>query len=327
MTNAIIKKILITEREMARRKSVDKHYEIINSQFKLNTVEMKILLSIIALVRKDDVDFQTYKIPIKYFDFIVENQNYSRLKGYCKNLMTKPLEINTDDGWMIFNWFSHIAYKRKDGFIEASISPRLKPYLLQMNHNFAQYDLENIMPLKSEYSIRIYEILKRYEYQYTKGKKKNIPINISLNELYETMRVPKSYMFFNEFKKKVILVSQKELAQYTDIYFDFEEEKLSRKVIGLNFKIYKNKQNEKLTEQQKHMNFVKYVRKNHVNVPLIPYKNEKYDGYIAVSEKEELYLMDKNKNSYGVEIKGDKAVLIWNNMRENQDKMLVKVDI
>ena len=324
MTNAIIPIISITEREMGRRKNVDKHYDIVNAQYKMGTVEMKILLSIIALVRMEDVGFQTYSIPLKYFDFITDNNNHSRLEQYCDNLMSKPLSIRRGGSWIKFNWFSHIEYSKEKGMVEASVSPRLKPYLLKMSDDFSKYNLENILPLKSEYSIRIYELLKRWEWQYNKRKE---PILIKLDELFESMKVPNSCKMYGEFKRKVILVAQKELAQHTDIYFDFEEEKLSRKVVGLNFKIYKNKQNEKLTDNQIHMNFVKYIRKNHVNVPLIPYKNEKYEGYIAVSEKEELYLMDKNKNSYGVEIKGDKAVLIWNNMRENQDKMLVKIDI
>jgi len=217
------------------KNKVDKSYDLINSKYKLSIVEQKLVLSIISLVRKEDDEFKNYYIPINQFSFLTDNRNGVRLKKHCKNLMSKPLEIKTPKGWKLFNWFSHIEYDNTSSTIECSISPHLKPYLLQMQENFKSYDLQYILNMQSEYSIRIYEMLKKSE--------KIGYLLINLVELEELLKVPKSYKRYDNFKKKVLQVSSLELAKYSDIYYDLEELKTGRKVTELKFKIHKNKHN------------------------------------------------------------------------------------
>lgn len=52
----------------------------------------------------------------------------------------------------------------------------------------------------------------------------------------------KKYKLYNDFKKKTILIAQKELKEKTDIYFEFEELKNGRKITEINFLIFKNNQ-------------------------------------------------------------------------------------
>ena len=70
----------------------------------------------------------------------------------------------------MFHWFSPIRYNPKYGMLECGISPELKPYLLHM---------------QSEYSIRIYEILKKYE--------KIAYVVLKLEKLHDLLVVPKSF--------------------------------------------------------------------------------------------------------------------------------------
>ena len=51
----------------------------------------------------------------------------------------------------------------------------------------------------------------------------------------------KAYSIYNNFKNKVILQAQKELAEKTDISFEFEEIKTGRKVTGIKFCISSSK--------------------------------------------------------------------------------------
>ena len=58
--------------------------------------------------------------------------------------MSKPLEIHNGENWILFNWFSHIEYKAKESALECSISPKLKPYLLELKGNFKPLVVDGI---------------------------------------------------------------------------------------------------------------------------------------------------------------------------------------
>ena len=215
---------------ISEKNRVDKDYQLITARYKLSTVEQKLILSIISLIRPTDSDFMNYQIPISQFGFLADNNNHQRLKKYCKDIMSKPLEVATEDGWMLFNWFSHIRYRKE--MIECSVSPELKPYLLELKENFKSYDLKYILEMQSEYSIRIYEMLKKSE--------KMGFLEMDLEELQDLLQVPESFKVYADFKRKVLQPTSIEIAKYTDIYFEFKEIKSGRKVAKIKFIIKKN---------------------------------------------------------------------------------------
>ena len=100
---------------------------------------------------------------------------------------------------------------------------------------FTRYKLANILSMKSKYSPRIYEILKCNEF------KKQGFIDFDLMELRKLLKTETVYPLYADFKRKVILQTQKELEKLSDIWFDFEEIKTGRKVTRLKFYIHSNK--------------------------------------------------------------------------------------
>ena len=92
---------------MGKRNLVTKQYQLINAKYKLSVTEQKLVLSIISLVSPNDTDFMNYQIPLNQFEFLNDNRNATRLKKYCKDLMSKPLEVLEGENWKLFNWFSH----------------------------------------------------------------------------------------------------------------------------------------------------------------------------------------------------------------------------
>ncbi|WP_143760997.1 replication initiation protein, partial [Clostridium haemolyticum] len=128
-----------------------------------------------------------------------------------------------------------------------TFAPRLKPYYLQLK-NYTKYRISNIASLKSQYSIRIYELLKQYE----KIKTRKLDLN-HLKELLglEIHQYPKFY----DFKNRVLNVAQKELSEKTDIKFTFEEIKTGRKVTSIRFFI-DQKHKKKDVEEVKHKDII-----------------------------------------------------------------------
>jgi len=203
---------------------VVKKNPLVESKYKLNPLEIKILLSVIGLIDKNDSDFWTYQLPAKDLE-----SDYKHLKRSCRSLMSKVFEIETDTGWLIMSWFSSIEYKSNSGLIECSFDPKLKPYLLQIKDNFTAYTLASVLPMKSSYSIRIYELLKQYE---------NIGSRVfNLDELQDLLKVPVSYRVWRDFVKRVLEPAKKEINQHSDIKISYDPVKTGRKITAVSFKI------------------------------------------------------------------------------------------
>ena len=227
---------------MNKSTTVSQDFPLINAKYKLNSSEMKFILTAIAQIDsvQDDV-LKEYEIKVSDLEQKLQvEQNTTRLKQFAKKLMSKPLEVPTEDGWMVFNWFSKIQYINKEAKFKVRIEEDLKPYLLQLKKRFVAYNLKYILPLTSNYSIRIYQLLKEYE-NLTKRY-------FDVEELMEVLQVPKSYRNYADFKRKVLQVAERELLEHTDIYFTIEEEKAGRKVSRLIFRIYKNIHKEKVEQ-------------------------------------------------------------------------------
>jgi len=131
--------------------------------------------------------------------------------------------------WIIFNYLPKGEYK--NGVLTLLINSEMKPFIQDLQKNFTQYHIENIKPLKSGYSIRIFELLKMSAY---KGN-----YRIKVDELRKMFGLDKKYSEYNNLKQRVIEPAKRELKQHCDIYFDYTEIKLGNKVNEIEFKIYK----------------------------------------------------------------------------------------
>lgn len=221
---------------MKKRNIIKQDYHLVNAKYKLNTSEIKFILTALSQIDTDDKDFSQYEIKVSDLeDRLQSEQNETRLKQFAKRLMSKPLEVPTNDGWVIFNWFSKIQYVKGQSKFIVRIDKDLKPYLLELKERFVKYNLTYILPLTSNYSIRIYQLLKEYE--------KLTRRTFTVKELQDLLQVPKSLMVYADFKRKVLHVAEKELIENCDIFFEFEEIKEGRKVNEILFRIKPNPSN------------------------------------------------------------------------------------
>ena len=164
-----------------------------------------------------------------------------------KELLEKPLYIpKGEDGnsFLMANWVADFEYKEGEGVVEFYISPKLRPYLLMAKEKFLKYRLENILPLRSGYSIRLYEILKDWFELHQRYKSRAEKI-IALEEFKRILEIPNSYQYGNSsgIKRRILQKAKEELEKNTDICFDFEEIKTGRKVTHIKFIIFKNAKN------------------------------------------------------------------------------------
>jgi len=276
---------------------------IIGSRFKLGVNEIKILLHFINYIDEENSDFWTYTIPAKNF-----NIDYKKLKASAKALMSKPaLEIPreynpnlppNEQEWLFVHWFADIEYKR--GYIEASFSPKLKPYLLALKECYTGFNLRYILPLQGQYSIRLYQLLKAEEF-------KNRKVTFKLDYLYNIFQVPKSYKDYRAFNNKILKLAYTELREHTDVYFEYETIKDGKKVVEVTFTIFTNNKNQTFVLNKEIVQFKKMIAPQYVNQEIIEYKGVKY----KINEKFNIDGVDKNK-----------AIEIWQYIYKNKDKLL-----
>jgi len=109
-----------------------------------------------------------------------------------------------------------------------------------------------ILRFNSQYTIRMYEIIESKINIYDKYKNRNLlKFEYSVSDFREMMvgdydykteqiNIPKSYNVFNNFKRKILDISYKELKEKGDYYFEYKTIKTGRKVTDIRFEIHKN---------------------------------------------------------------------------------------
>ncbi|QIZ69148.1 replication initiation protein [Geobacillus subterraneus] len=210
--------------------AVTKSNALIEANYKLSTLEQKIVLYLISQIHKDDDDFKMYRLPIQEFSELLGyrgSPKYTEMREITKNLMRKVLEIREGQKLKQMSWVSYVEYDGNSGYVSLSFDPRLKPYLLQLKREFTTYRLKNVMELKSSYSIRMYELLKRWQYV---GE-----FEIQLDELRMMVGAGDKYKEYHNFKKRVLNPAQQEISEKTDIVFSYEEIRKKRKVVSIRF--------------------------------------------------------------------------------------------
>lgn len=221
---------------MEKEYIVTKSNKLIGANYDLSLQEQKIILTLASMVQPQDTEFQEYEFKIKDFIELLglkDQSKYTELPKITRELKKKVFEIKEGTDILQVSWLGGVRYKTKEGTLILSLDKGLKPYMLQLKELYTSYKLENVLSLKSKYSIRLYEILKSNLF-----KKQVI---VELEELKSMLGAKeKSYSVYQNFKNKAILQAQKELKTLTDINFDFEEIKTGRKVTSIRFYIHSN---------------------------------------------------------------------------------------
>ncbi|WP_309387250.1 replication initiation protein [Cerasicoccus frondis] len=214
----------------------------------ITLAEKRIFNMLVAAVHPEDDDFKVYRVGIK------EIADLAGLKGHhvhqqtwevTKRFMSRVLELGRDANGnlrknpKLVNYVSMAEPSDDGSSILIQINPHLKPYFLALKSGFVRFPLRNIVPLRSVYSQRMYEILKSYQYQ-------NRKIEITLDEFREIFKLGnKKYKLYADFKKRILKASQEDLKS-TDIGFKFTEKKKGRRVHSIVFEIFENQPSDQL---------------------------------------------------------------------------------
>lgn len=207
--------------------------ELVSARYTLPLGEQRLLMTMISRIQPDDEDFKPYRISVSELaDFlgVARGSAYNECKKITRSLLGRVLEINEPGRLLQTHWVSSADYVDGTGMVILTFDPQLKPYLLQLQGNFTSCKLGMLLSFKSQYTIRIYTFLKQHLLLKTR--------EIELNHLREMMGLKKDqHESYKHFKSNILLPTQKELLEKSDLSFEFEEIKYGRKVGAIRFLI------------------------------------------------------------------------------------------
>ena len=222
---------------------VKKHNNLVwEARYRLSKVGIKVVAMIISMITVNDDDFKQYGINIADLKELMgstSKDTYEYSHSVIKELLSKSMKIGDEQ----FAWISYGKYVENEGYMVLEINRHLKPYLLQLKSNFINYNIVNILPLKSGYIIRLYELLKSKwsEHSHYKKSSKSYKFDIKIDWLREQFEIPNSYQYSSHIKERILDKAKKQLKEHTDIQFDYTEQKIGRKVDRLIITIKPNK--------------------------------------------------------------------------------------
>ena len=291
---------------------VVKHWDLAwEARYRLSELGIKVVSVLISMINVNDEDFKPYTLKINDFKELIHSNSkkvYEYVDIMTDELMKKPFKIGDEK----FNWVYYAKYKEGDNYVTLKIAPELKPYLLALQGKFIEYNIVNILPLKSPYVIRFYELLKSKwkEHKHYHPNAKSYTFELKIAWLREHFEIPKTYQYSSHIKERIIEKAKKQFKAKTDIKFDYKEDKIGRKVDRIIITVKDNDKgsNNYLRDLK---SFISFYRKNKVNETL--YEDEKL--CLSISEQGRLY--DKYTAQ---EYNKDDAMIVWKKLYEKEIK-------
>ncbi len=200
----------------------------------LSLQEQRCVLYAISKIKPEDTAFTQYTFELKDFYALcgIEDQSYTRLKTILQNLSDRSWWVTIDEKGTesLVRWFSTMRTNKGSGTVTIKFHEDMMPFLLKVtkeNQYFTHYQLKYILPMKSQYAIRLYELLKSYQWN-------NIEWFFDVEQLKKQLNC-ENYKNFYDFRRWVIEPAVAEINEYTDIKIAWEPVKEGRKVARVIF--------------------------------------------------------------------------------------------
>ncbi|MBQ6850845.1 MAG: replication initiation protein [Oscillospiraceae bacterium] len=238
-----------------------------NSRYNLTLQQQKLVAYAISKIKPQDNHFEWLDITVSDFNSLCGktgnpgNNDYllfrDSIMGLSETFFLEELETDENgnakrdkNGNFIkrttnVNWFDFELEERinSKGETVASkgkikLNEKLNKHLIGLKGVYTSYSLQYIMPMRSKFSIRLYEYIKSFS---NYGEK----IEIDLEELKDVLlsendgvRDPNKYKKYADFQRRVLDDSIEEINRYTDINVEIlEAKKIKRVVYALVFRI------------------------------------------------------------------------------------------
>jgi len=289
---------------------VKKHQELVhNARYRLSELSLKVLSVLISMIKMSDTEFTEYTLKLSDFKELIGSDS-KKTYDYTHK-MIKDLIVPVQIGDMEMPWVTFGEYQKGSNIVTFEIHRKLKPYLLELKEKFLQYNITNILPLKSAYIIRLYEICKDHFVEGTRYKKsrQSIQFELKIERMRELFEIPESYQYSSHIKKRILDKAVEQFKEKTDIQISYVEQKIGRKIDRIIITVKENNKgsNDYLSHRQA---FIKHIRANYVNQVLLRTKDKYTNGDIILSVDQNGKLYSQN----GIDFDAERSNEMWDTL-------------
>jgi len=214
------------------------------SRYSLSIQEQKIVLYLISKIKPEDTGLEEYTFDIKDFCKVVgidynNGKNYQNVKATVKNLADRSIWVTLNDGTeTLLRWIERPYINKGSGIIRVKMDELMMPYLIQLKNHFTQYNLYYVLAMRSQYSVRLYELLKSYQ-------------NLKIWTFYiaEFKRLlGTEYEHFYDLKRYILIPAVKEINEFSDLNITYELIKKGKAYDQIKFFIEQKKDSTELIQ-------------------------------------------------------------------------------
>jgi len=226
--------------EVMNNMSIAKSNNLIDASYKLNVQAQKLVLACLGKIDSRPDKNVTKEISITALEFSemmgIDIKNAHRELYKATDALFKSSIILRDENEEIeLRWIQMKVKKLKgEGAVRLMWSDEVLKYISQLQSRFTTYKLRSIANLQSSHSIRIYELLMKFN---STGERV-----IYLEDFKSALGIADKYHQFKDLNKWVIKPSIKELNLRSDLEIKFETIKKGRSVAALSFEFKKSAQ-------------------------------------------------------------------------------------
>lgn len=218
---------------------------LVEAGHKLGEVEQRLILLAILKAREncDSVE------QLKGKNLIIHTNEYINQFGVTRQGAYKAIKqavmnlYRAEWGYKFINekGATQVAYRRfiqsadyvSDGsFVQFKFADDTVPMLVELERRFTSYEIEQIANLSSQYAMRLYEFFMRHlDKEQGTGW-----LKISLDDLrFRFGLLSHEYERMDNFKRKVLDYSMKEINKHTDLKASYTQQKRGRTIVGFTF--------------------------------------------------------------------------------------------
>ncbi len=218
---------------------VEKSKALVWAQFKdYGSGELKILDTYLSRINARDPDSSYVTFTKKEYAELMGldgDLRTSQLKNYTRGLLANvvTLELPNENDYVQYPLFSEAKCrydeKANQTVIEIDCNPKLKQVFFDIAEDgYVRYQLKNVIALRSQYSIRLYSILKDRPFGW----------NVEVNNLRKIIGATSpTYDEFKRFNSLILKKSVEEINDVTDITVEMKSIRKGRSVSSIEFKI------------------------------------------------------------------------------------------
>lgn len=207
------------------------HNAIARAELNVSTKFSERALAILAKRLQEKGKIEEEEITVRELvGYRASNPDYVSARGIAQKLMSDTVIVDKPNGdfdmYALFR--GKIRYSKKKDSYKLSLNHDLERFYIALLEHFTVYSLPEFLELDGRYTQRMYHILKSWE------SCKNGFVEYKIEDLRRRVGA-EHYVIYNDFHRRVLIPTKKEIEKKTTMRFDYEPIYTGKKVTAVRF--------------------------------------------------------------------------------------------